>query len=119
MESDSPDTGHQAAQAGSATATRPMAVGVPNRFPNSSMNGLLVRVLARQAINVAFQPIIALADSHVVGYEALARPVGGGNDVGSFFAAAEKQGVIKDLDSLCRRAAISTGRRLPQDVFLS
>ena len=98
-----------------------MATGSPTtRFPyNSAVNGLLVRVLARQAINVAFQPIISLSDGRVVGYEALARPISGSNEVGGFFAAAEKQGVVKDLDSLCRRAAVTTGRKLPEEVFLS
>jgi EAL domain-containing protein (putative c-di-GMP-specific phosphodiesterase class I) len=64
---------------------------------------------------------VDLPTRHTVGYEALARPsnMGESTEVGGFFALAEQAGVIRDLDWLCRRAAVAGAPSLPQDVFLS
>jgi EAL domain-containing protein (putative c-di-GMP-specific phosphodiesterase class I) len=71
-----------------------------------------------------FQPIVELSDRSVVGYEALARwpevPEARPDEV---FAAAAGQGVLTDLDWLCRRAAVEgaleAGIRRPLTVFVN
>jgi EAL domain-containing protein (putative c-di-GMP-specific phosphodiesterase class I) len=99
----------------------PMGLGIPNRNPAGSVNGLLARVLARQHISVVYQPIVELRARGIVGYEALARPsnMGESTEVGGFFALAEQAGVIRDLDWLCRRAAVAGIPKLPGQTFLS
>ena len=98
-----------------------MGLGIPNRNPAGSVNGLLARVLARQHISVVYQPIMELRNRRTVGYEALARPsnMGDSTEVGGFFKVAEQAGVIRDLDWLCRRAAVAGIPTLPGQTFLS
>jgi EAL domain-containing protein (putative c-di-GMP-specific phosphodiesterase class I) len=99
----------------------PMGLGIPNKNPAGSVNSLLARVLARQHISVVYQPIVELQNRQTIGYEALARPsnMGDSTEVGGFFALAEQAGVIRDLDWLCRRAAVAGIPTLPGKTFLS
>ncbi len=78
--------------------------------PGQRWNGLLVRVLARQHIRAVYQPIINLNDAVIHGYEALARPttVPDDGNVTEFFTTAEQLGIGRDLDWLCRRAAVTS-----------
>ena len=93
------------------------------RHAPGPVNGLLTRVLARQHIYVVYQPIVHLPDRTTVGYEALARPVVDGGEgaetVEEFFGAAQRLGVIRDIDWLCRRAAVAGAQDLDDGVFLS
>ena len=69
-----------------------------------------MRVLARQHIRAVYQPIVTLNDRQPVGYEALARPTSIPDDgnVAEFFTTAEQLGIGRDLDWLCRRAAVTS-----------
>lgn len=94
---------------------------IKRRDGPGNWNGLLARVLARQHVRAVYQPIVRLADHTVLGYEALARPATVSDDgsVEEFFSAAKRQGVIRDLDWLCRRAAAHGARGLDPQIFLS
>ena len=73
----------------------------------------LRQAVARGAIDVAFQPVVDLADGRVVGMEALARwdrPGHGPVPAGRFIPLAEQLGIIRPLGravlrQACRRAA--------------
>jgi len=67
------------------------------------------------AVSSVYQPVVRLRDLEVVGYEALARPVGAPPDssVEALFAAAHRTGLARDLDWLCRRAAVQQAQSLP------
>lgn len=67
----------------------------------------------------AFQPIVALDDRRVHGYEALARlsdrPQ---TSVEGLFTAAHRLGMHRDVDWLCRRVAVQSARMLPDGLPL-
>jgi diguanylate cyclase (GGDEF)-like protein len=70
----------------------------------------------------AFQPIVALDDRQVHGYEALARlrdmPEA---SVDGLFTAAHRLGMHRDLDWMCRRVAVHGSHRLPpgRPIFIN
>jgi EAL domain-containing protein (putative c-di-GMP-specific phosphodiesterase class I) len=68
-----------------------------------------------------YQPILHLDSRTVAGYEALARPANVADDgsVEEFFRTARAQGVTRDLDWLCRRAALDSARGMAAGPFLS
>ncbi len=103
-------TGDPRLDAISASASTPL---LDTQRSGTKLNGLLVRVLARQHIRAVYQPIVQLDDGTVVGYEALARPTSVADDgnVAEFFTTAEQLGVGRDLDWLCRRAAVTSSIR--------
>ena len=76
---------------------------------------LLPGLISAGGMVTVFQPIIELATGEVVGYEALARPASGSRDaaVDELFDAADRLGMGRDLDWVCRRAALQAARRLP------
>lgn len=82
---------------------------------------MLARVLTRQHVRAVYQPIVELASRTVAGYEALARPANVADDgsVDEFFRTARAQGVTRDLDWLCRRAALDGARGMEGRPFLS
>lgn len=84
-------------------------------------NGVLARVLTRQHVRAVYQPIVDLETRTLAGYEALARPANVADDgsVEEFFRTARAQGVTRDLDWLCRRAALVGARGLVGSPFLS
>ena len=94
---------------------RDRVVGAPMGRPGSlaarrsEWAAHLERVLAEGRVPMLFQPIVAFDDAAVVGHEALARPLGFGptDSVEDLFREANRLGRIRDLDWLCRRAAIS------------
>jgi len=65
-------------------------------------------LLADGAVHAVYQPIVRLNDRAVVAYEALARPDGrdAGTNVEGMFAAAQRIGLLHDLDWLCFRAGL-------------
>jgi diguanylate cyclase (GGDEF)-like protein/PAS domain S-box-containing protein len=86
----------------------------------SSVTELIGELVNGLPIHSVYQPIVDLNDGHVVGYEALARPEGFGasDSVESLFEVAHRSGHIRDLDWLCRRAALSQAASLPPEVLL-
>jgi len=86
----------------------------------SSVTELIGELVAGLPIHAVYQPIVDLNDGHVVGYEALARPEGFGasDSVETLFEVAHRSGHIRDLDWLCRRAALSQAEPLPSGALL-
>jgi diguanylate cyclase (GGDEF)-like protein/PAS domain S-box-containing protein len=86
----------------------------------SSVTELIRALVAGLPIHAVYQPIIDLNDGHVEGYEALARPEGYGasDSVETLFEVAHRSGHIRDLDWLCRRAALSQAAALPKEILL-
>ena len=78
-------------------------------------------MLTRQHVRAVYQPIMRLLGHQVTGYEALARPANIADDgsVVEFFRTARQEGVIRDLDWLCRRAALDGARGMAPGPFLS
>ncbi len=76
---------------------------------------VLGSILAGGRLHAVFQPIVDLRYRNTVAHEALARPSDGSLDGGveSLFVAAERLGVGRDLDWLCRRVALRDARGLP------
>lgn len=74
---------------------------------------VLPSLLDARRVSAVYQPIIRLSDREVMGFEALARPGGQGDSVEGLFAAALRMGLSRDLDWLCRRAALDQSREFP------
>lgn len=78
------------------------------------------RVLRREEINIAFQPIYDLQSGGLVGAEALARfpqPRRRGPEV--WFAEAHEVGLGVDLELLALRKGLSAATHLPAEIFVS
>ena len=74
----------------------------------------LPSIVARAEVESVYQPIRDLGRGSLVGYEALARPIGSAPDteVDGMFAAARRLGVSRELESLCQNAALDGVHRL-------
>jgi diguanylate cyclase (GGDEF)-like protein/PAS domain S-box-containing protein len=85
-----------------------------------SWSYLIPRIIAARDMDAIFQPIHRLDDLSIVGYEALARPAGFGlrSSVEDLFDAAKRLGYTRDLDWLCRRAAVHGATSLPEGRML-
>ena len=85
-----------------------------------SWSYLLPRLIAGRDIDAVYQPIRRLSDMQLLGYEALARPSGFGvhSSVEEMFDAAKRLGFSRDLDWLCRRAAVHGAGSLPKNALL-
>lgn len=97
------------------------AAGAWSTDPGTARDAaLLTEVFARGTVDVVYQPIVDLRDRRIVGYEALARPAGIGPEasVAGLFDAARRLGRIRDLDWLCRRAALREAATLPPGATL-
>ena len=80
-----------------------------------------VRELLDQRLMVsAYQPIVHLSTGRVVGYEALARPDTRllNISVERMFSTAQRLGLARELDWLCRRAALADTSWLPSASLL-
>jgi diguanylate cyclase (GGDEF)-like protein len=79
---------------------------------------LIHRVLTERGVVAVYQPIVTLSDGEVRGYEALARPNRQLVDLGveRMFAAAQEMGLARELDWLCRRAALEGAAAIPPGV---
>jgi diguanylate cyclase (GGDEF)-like protein/PAS domain S-box-containing protein len=88
--------------------------------PVQSWSHMLPRLLARHEVRTVYQPIRRLEGLAVVGYEALARPVGFSNraSVVDLFDAAKRLGLSRELDWLCRRSAAHGATVLPPSALL-
>ena len=89
--------------------------GHPFRSRLARWETLLPELIEERGITAVFQPIVDLSTGVVTAYEALARPVGHGASEGvdSLFSAAQRLGVMRDLDWMCRRAAVQDAAGLP------
>jgi diguanylate cyclase (GGDEF)-like protein len=78
------------------------------------------RLLAEDALSIAFQPIWDLERSTVLAVEALARPDPrlGLEGPAEAFAIAEKLGRAYELDALCHRAILARAPELPTGALL-
>lgn len=81
--------------------------------------GTLHAALAGAPITIALQPIKRLEDGAVLGWEALSRFDGLGDDVEPLFQAARRLGVSRDLDWLCRQAAINQAGDRGEPLFIN
>jgi diguanylate cyclase (GGDEF)-like protein len=82
--------------------------------------GMVPRLLADRCIEAVYQPVVRLATAEVCGYEALARPSGATEltSVEGLFAAAQYRGLTRDLDWICRRAAVEGAVGVPAGMPL-
>lgn len=88
-------------------------------FEPARLTATISAVVEDRALEVVFQPIVALGSGHIIGYESLARPLGWtGETVEPIFRAAHHLGMGRDLDWACRRAAVSAVWKLPTDALL-
>ena len=78
--------------------------------PNWSLR--VPELLESRAMRAVYQPICRLDGREVVGFEALARPLDDGLRAGveTMFSTAQRLGYSRDLDWLCRRAAVQYAR---------
>jgi diguanylate cyclase (GGDEF)-like protein len=76
---------------------------------------ILPSLLVEDGMTAVFQPVVDLVTGAIVGFEALGRPPGWGAHLGvdRLFTAAERLGRGRDLDWICRRAAVQRGADLP------
>jgi EAL domain-containing protein (putative c-di-GMP-specific phosphodiesterase class I) len=86
---------------------------------------LLDAILATDALEPVFQPIVELPGGRVVGYEALARGPRGSalQSPADLFSAARAEGRLDDLDEACQaaalRVALDAGLRAPLTLFVN
>jgi EAL domain-containing protein (putative c-di-GMP-specific phosphodiesterase class I) len=81
----------------------------------------LSRLIALGEVRAVFHPIVRLADGHVIGHEALTRPVGLGSSFDSveeLFAFAESTELLMDFERLCRKTAIQAAPGLSERGLL-
>jgi diguanylate cyclase (GGDEF)-like protein len=76
------------------------------------------QLLEERSVVAVYQPIVALDDGAVVAYEALARPNRARIDISveSMFSSAQRMGLGRDLDWLCRRAALAGATWVPPGI---
>jgi EAL domain-containing protein (putative c-di-GMP-specific phosphodiesterase class I) len=72
------------------------------------------------SIRVVFQPIVDLATTKVIGYEALARFPGDSSvSPRTWFAEVAEVGLLLEIEMTAIRAALAHLERLPKDAFIS
>lgn len=78
------------------------------------------RLLSDRSLVSAYQPIIRFSDGLVVAYEALARPDRDRLDISveQMFTVAQRRGVAREFDWLCRCAALEGASELPRELPL-
>lgn len=70
------------------------------------------------ALDVVFQPVVALADGRVTGYEALSR-FPGGRPPDEWFALAAREGMSTALERAAVARALQRAEALPQECYLA
>ncbi|HYP47754.1 MAG TPA: EAL domain-containing protein, partial [Thermoleophilaceae bacterium] len=91
----------------------------------SQSSAQLDDLLAKRAVRMLYQPIVALPTGRTVGFEALARgPVGSDLErPDHLFAAAREHGRLAELDWLCRSSAfadaLALSPRAPTALFVN
>ena len=81
---------------------------------------LLPRLISRRALRSVYQPIVQLAGGDILGFEALARPAGisAQGSAEEMFSWAQRLGHVRDLDWICRRAALDGARGMSSTAAL-
>jgi len=85
---------------------------------SSHWQSVVERALENRSVIAVYQPIVRLDNQRVIGYEALARPnpLQPNISVERMFATAQRIGRARDLDWLCRRAALADAGNLPRGI---
>jgi EAL domain-containing protein (putative c-di-GMP-specific phosphodiesterase class I) len=75
----------------------------------------LLDIILRERVITAYQPILAIKERTVLGFEALSRgPRGSGlESADALFGAADRHHLHIELDRLCRRRALLSSGRIP------
>ena len=81
-------------------------------------NSVVQQLLDDRSVVAAYQPIIELSSGSIVAYEALARPNRAKIDISveNMFSSAQRLGLGRDLDWLCRRAALAGATWVPSGI---
>jgi EAL domain-containing protein (putative c-di-GMP-specific phosphodiesterase class I) len=76
----------------------------------------LMQIIMNRELRVRFESVVDLRRSEVLGYEALARGPEGTllHTPGQLFQLAAEQGLLYELDVLCRRLALQNSRVIPR-----
>lgn len=83
------------------------------------MTADIAEIISSEALRIVFQPIYRVRDGAVFGYEALTRgPEGLWSSPLELFAAAERAGLEAQLDTVCRRMAVTRFKSLTLPGFL-
>jgi diguanylate cyclase (GGDEF)-like protein len=88
--------------------------------PPSGWTSAVRAVIDDSAVMTAYQPIVDLDSDETLGYEALARTSGRATTmpIVEVFANARRMGMTRELDWLCRRAALRSAARVPAGCLL-
>jgi len=88
--------------------------------PPSGWTIAVREIIDDNAVMTAYQPIVDLDTEAPLGYEALARTSGRSTNVpiGEVFANAKRMGMTREIDWLCRRAALRASARVPASCLL-
>jgi EAL domain-containing protein (putative c-di-GMP-specific phosphodiesterase class I) len=89
-----------------------------DRLRNGKLRARIEAIIRDEAFAVAFQPVVDLASSTVVGFEALTR-FEDGTPPDVAFADAETAGLGIELEEATLRAAAKASSRLPRGAWLS
>lgn len=81
-------------------------------------NAVVQQLLDDRSVVAAYQPIVDLRAGSIVAYEALARPNRDKIDISveRMFSSAQRMGLGRDLDWLCRRAALAGATWVPGGI---
>lgn len=99
----------------SAAVLAPM---LTERWERDLLQAEIQWVIASGAFTPVFQPIVNLATRRVVGYEALTR-FSDGTRPDLRFLAADKVGMMVQLEMTCLNAQVEQARQLPRGSFVS
>lgn len=90
------------------------------KSPSSVTRQRILDVIDAGRIGVAFQPIVDLNDGMIIAYEALTRlaPDSGIANPAELFHSAAEHGLLWELETVTRTAAIETASGWPADVRL-
>lgn len=99
----------------SAAVLGPM---LSERWQRDRLRADVEGVIAAQAFTPVFQPIVDLTTLQFVGYEALTRFYDGTRP-DLRFLAADKVGMMVQLETACLNVQVEQARRLPEGSFLS
>jgi EAL domain-containing protein (putative c-di-GMP-specific phosphodiesterase class I)/DNA-binding response OmpR family regulator len=101
-----------------AVAAALLGPGILARQRRGEVRGDIESILESRAFHPVFQPIVELASSAVVGYEALTR-FRDGIRPDRRFADADAAGLGLELESACLDTAVTASRALPAATWLS
>jgi len=94
--------------------------GSPDEMRLAEARRRVEELPAEGSIHVVFQPIVDLATTKVIGYEALARFPGDSSvSPRTWFAEAAEVGLLLEIEMTAIRAALAKLERLPPDAFIS